>query len=127
MKILYIDDTNFQSITRTSLIEQIGKADIELCGSFEDYKQLFYHANYDIVIIDFAIEEGDKILEDILKKDARQKVITLSASAGISESNGCEYCQTNFKRRRLTKPTPINDLISLIKDFDFYPCAHYKV
>ena len=126
MNILYIDNNNFQSITRASLIEQLGKASIELCGSFESCLELYKNGHHDIVIIDFAIDDGAKILEYILSIDAYQKVITLSASNEISEIHGCEYCSKNHKKRRLMKPVPINDLINLIKDFDYYQCTHYK-
>lgn len=127
MKLLYIDDINIQSITRTSLLEQMGKAEIKLCGSFKEYRELFEHAHYDIVIIDFSIDEGTEILEDILKTSPKQKVITLSASEGVSENSGCAYCQEHYKKRRLNKPVSIHDLLNLIKDFDLYQCEHYTV
>lgn len=76
----------------------------------------------DVVIVEFMMEHGIRLIQEIEAINPKQKVITLSGSAMCSCEKGCSYCATNLNRKRVMKPVEIPELISAINDFDSARC-----
>lgn len=130
MKILFIDQNNFQTQTRATLINDMPNHTVEIIDNIDDLKHSFVKGAYDIVIIDFDNEDekgciGTRCLDYVDSIDAHQRVITLSASDKYSDPHGCQHCVNTYRRRRLNKPTPLHNLVRLIDGFDNYSCDHY--
>ncbi len=129
MNILIIDQYNFQTSLRADLLNQKNHA-VTVVESFEKLKETYTPKHFDIVIIDFDILNvnkciGKDCLTYIETLFPKQRTITLSASSEYSDPYGCEHCVAHYNRKRLNKPTPINNIIRLIEYFDDYPCDHY--
>lgn len=130
MKILFIDQNDFQTQTRATLIQDMPQHEVSIIDNIDDLKHDFKKDKYDIVVIDFDNEKGEncigtRCLDYVDSVDVHQRVITLSASDKYSDPHGCEHCVANFKRRRLNKPTPLHNLVRMIDSFDSYSCDHY--
>jgi len=122
MKILFIDNTSIQNSIRVGLLEQMAHHEIHLIGDMQEAVAFYLKESPDIVLIDFTIEHGIKILNEILKINPIQHIITISDSLDCSELLGCDYCLEHYKKRRVLKHQPIHDLLYLIDNFCVMPC-----
>lgn len=121
MKILFVDkDKEFENLFHE--ISSIGHYDVSFChdciNGINDYDE----HKYDIVLINFSLDFGQKILDHILSKNPKQKIITISNDLVCSETSGGEFCQTNYNKRRLLKPVNVFELVRLINNFDDIMC-----
>ena len=76
----------------------------------------------DVVIIEFIMEHGIRLIQEIEEINPEQKVITLSGSTGCSCVKGCAFCTTTLNRKRIMKPIEVSDLLNAINDFDSIEC-----
>ncbi len=76
----------------------------------------------DVVIIEFIMEHGIRLIREIEEINPDQKIITLSGSTICSCQKGCDYCETNRNRKRIMKPIEVQELIQAINDFDSVEC-----
>ena len=132
MKILIIDQNDFQTQTRAALIRDIPNHEVYVIDNVDDLKHEYKKDKYDIVVIDFDNKNeqgciGKRCLDVVDAIDPMQRVITLSASNDYSDPNGCEHCVSNHRRRRLNKPTPLHNLVRMIDGFDGYTCDHFHI
>ena len=122
-KILFIDEDNFQREMRSQLLVNEGH-DVDVVNSFDEVKELYQKHKYDIVIIDFSRDFGAESLHHIDAIDQMQHMITISMNEEYSEQQGCEYCVSHHRRRRLIPPFPFPDLLRLVDRFDLTICPH---
>ena len=123
LKILFIDDDNFQTETRAQLLTDTRHHIVVIVDSFEEVEILYQKNKFDIVIIDFARDFGLRSLNYIDAIDPLQKIITISENEEYSEVKGCDYCVAHHRRRRLKPPFPFPDLVNLIENFDLRACV----
>lgn len=97
---------------------------MDFCTQGKGSESLYEKNKYDVVIINFTLDFGHDILEQILKVDPKQRVITVSEKLIGSEEKGGDYCQAHYNKRRLLKPVDIIELIKLIKNFDNNECKY---
>ena len=76
----------------------------------------------DVVVIEFVMEHGIRLIREIEAINPDQKVITLSGSASCSCVKGCAYCEITRNRKRIMKPIEVHNLIEAINDFDSVEC-----
>ena len=76
----------------------------------------------DVVIIEFMMEHGIRLIQEIEELNPDQKVITLSGSSSCSCVKGCAYCTTTLNRKRIMKPIEVGDLLDAINDFESVEC-----
>ena len=123
MKILFVDgDKQVESLLVH--ISTMTKYEIIICHDFEQGVKEYNDNDIYIVIIDSTKDFGRKFLDYILKKNAKQKVITISDRLGRTESKGCNYCQEYYNKVRLLKPVDIHELVGYLKDFHHGKCAY---
>jgi len=125
MNILFLDNDKdlthlFQHLDTTDEI------DIFFCKDEIDTLNAYYNNPIDIVIIDFTIDYGKSVLEQILKHNQHQKVITISDILACSEHRGCDYCQEKYNKIRLLKPINTSQLVQCIKYFDSNQCRYFE-
>jgi len=119
-KILFIDEANFQTEMRSQLLQN--QHNVDVVNSYDEVIKLFSKDKYEIVIIDFSRDFGLKALHYIDNIDPMQDMITISMNEDYSEQQGCEYCVSHHKRRRLIPPFPFPQLLRLVNSFDLTIC-----
>jgi len=92
--------------------------------SLKDTTYTYY--DIDIVIVDYLKDKYKKILDTIVTINSEIQTIIISDVLESSCTNGCEYCDNNYKRKRLLKPIDPMQLYDLIKNFHFNRCEYYK-
>ena len=124
MKILLIDKKETKTAIRAQLLEDLARSVLSTATSFEKGKELFEEDSFDLVIIDFTLDFGEELLRLILHQNPSQHLITISDNINCSELLGCDYCVEHYNKRRILKSTNINELISLINNFEFISCEY---
>ena len=124
MHILFIDRPNFQTRTRRMLIEESHTT--EAAESLGELHLKFKKGLFDLVIIDHTIENGDACFKHIMDTDPAQNVLVVSDAVKCVIPS-CEECAAQHAIRRLNNPTPIPNIMRMIKGFDLYDCDHYDV
>ena len=124
MKILIIDRSGFQLQTRQMLIEEAMSATVERASTLGELFIAFQKGNFDVVVIDHGIDNGEKYIEHILQIDPLQPVLVVSDAIHCVITR-CEDCVKNHRIRRLFNPTPINNIVRMIEGFSRYACDHY--
>ncbi len=125
MNILFIDDNNFQTQTRMALLSDMHDHTCELASTLADVHILFKKDKYNMVIMDYAIENGMICLEYILSVDDQQRMLMVSNAIAKSDLQGCDHCVSSYRRRHLSNPTPIKNILRMIEGFDNYSCDWY--
>ena len=124
LKILFIDDDDFQTEARAQLLTDMRHHLVVVVDSFEEVKILYQKGKFDIVIIDFARDFGLESLNYIDTVDPMQKMITISENEEYSEGKGCDYCVARHRRRRMKPPFSFPELVRFIENFDLTICAY---
>ncbi|MDD2639898.1 MAG: hypothetical protein PHS65_02790 [Arcobacteraceae bacterium] len=92
-----------------------------------DNLTLYTNNTYDFVILDFSFDFGKKMLNHIIKNNPQQNIIILSEKLEYScYAEGCDYCQSHYKKLRLLKPLKIDELASALKNFHQQCCKYYN-
>ncbi len=90
--------------------------------NFFDYssivKNRFILADFDLVIVDIADCENQRIYEKILNDYREKKIIVLSESLQRCNRYDCNTCEQQNNIKRLMKPVELNTLYTLISSFD---------
>jgi len=81
---------------------------------------------YDVVVLDFYMLGGLKLLNEITAYHPQQRVITLSGAIWCSEVKGCEYCTKHHQRKRVVKPFLFSELVRAINGFDTFTCQYHN-
>ncbi len=92
--------------------------------SLKDTTYTYY--DIDIVIVDYLKDKYKKMLDTIVTINSEIQTIIISDILESSCTKGCEYCDNNYKRKRLLKPIEPMQLYDLIKNFNFNRCEYYK-
>lgn len=102
--------------------------EVDCCSKMEEALKLFEQQNYDYILINFMVNDGNKFMEHILSKNPRQRILTMSTTWLCSDRKGCKNCIDNYNKRRLMIPDDLNKLVPLLKSFDYVPCEYaFKV
>lgn len=121
MKVLYFTDILDISLPNILLKEKLNfHTELE----YEKALELFDNNDYDVVIVDFSFEKGQKFLNYIETTKPTQKLITVSEVLEYSELEGCDYCINNYNKRRLLKPLSTQILVRYIVDFENQICKY---
>jgi hypothetical protein len=134
MHILFVDTHNFQTQTRRALIEDeianMTKNDEEASYSTDVVESLgelhlkYKKGEYDLVILDHTIETGEECFEHIISEDPMQNILVVS-NAVKCVVRRCADCVEHHSIRRLNNPTPIPNIMRMVKGFDLYDCDWY--
>ncbi|MDD5052474.1 MAG: hypothetical protein PHO27_07055 [Sulfuricurvum sp.] len=124
MKILIIDRSGFQLQTRKMLIEEALKCEIDIASKLSEVFIMFHKDEYDVVVIDNTIENGQECVNHILETDPHQSLLVVS-DAIHCVINRCGDCVNNHHIRRLFNPTPIKNIVRMVDGFQSYACDHY--
>lgn len=126
MNILILNDED--TLSTIEQLKSIMELDWKLFfpNSFKESEQLYKTNNFDFVIIDFVSENNTTLLDNILKDNPKQKIITLSQTLKCSDTYGCDNCRNNFNKRRILKPFKLKELYETIVNFDNLPCKYYN-
>lgn len=124
MKILFIDNQSIQNSIRLGLLEQMAHHEVYLSGDYDEIMSYYDEHKPDMVLIEFTIESGPKVLQKILELNPSQPIITISDSLDCSELLGCDFCLKHYKKKRVLKHQGIHELLYLIDNFDEMPCEY---
>ncbi|WP_291750898.1 MULTISPECIES: hypothetical protein [unclassified Sulfuricurvum] len=124
MKILMIDGSGFQLQTRKMLLEEAIKGTVESISTLGELFIAYQKGQYDVVIIDHGIENGQQCVDYILSIDPMQGILVVSIAIHCVISR-CEDCVNHHDIRRLFNPTPIKNIIRMVEGFKSYSCDHY--
>lgn len=97
-----------------------------IVSNFNNGLQQYKNNNVDFVVVDYSDNECAELLANILEIKPKQKTITLSEDISCSEELGCDFCVSNYNRKRLLKPFNPIDLIMLLDKFDKEQCKYFK-
>lgn len=78
--------------------------------------------NIDVVVVDFYIEHGIKLMKELGEIDPHKPVVTISGSYVCSVEEGCDYCHGSYNRKRLMMPFSSHQLIEAIETFPQFQC-----
>ncbi|MDX1295171.1 MAG: hypothetical protein R3302_02820 [Sulfurimonadaceae bacterium] len=124
MNILFVDKDGFQTQTRRTLIENATSCRTALAQTLGDLHLTFKPDVFDLVILDHSIENGEACAKHILAEAPDQKILVVS-NAPKCVVTRCEDCTENHVIRRLNNPTPIPNIMRMVKELDLYDCDHY--
>ncbi|MGZ9266092.1 MAG: hypothetical protein ACXW33_03170 [Sulfuricurvum sp.] len=124
MKILIIDCNGLQLQTRKMLLEEEMNSTIDTATTLGEVYIALQKGAYEIIIIDHTIENGQECVDYILNIDPMQSILVVSDAIHCVITR-CEDCVNNHNIRRLSNPTPIRNIVRMIKGFKGYPCDHY--
>ncbi|OHD85527.1 MAG: hypothetical protein A3I60_03300 [Sulfuricurvum sp. RIFCSPLOWO2_02_FULL_43_45] len=119
-----IDGSGFQLQTRKMLLEEAIKGTVESISTLGELFIAYQKGQYDIVIIDHGIENGQQCVDYILSIDPMQGILVVSIAIHCVISR-CEDCVNHHDIRRLFNPTPIKNIIRMVEGFKSYSCDHY--
>lgn len=126
MNILLIDDDLQIKIIFDTLVKLEKEWTVYQAETLQEATNIYTKNQIDLLVIDFSLEENDKILKDLIEKNPKLKTITLSENLQCSITLGCETCQKEFKRKRLLKPISAKLLLQYIKEFDLLDCKYFN-
>ena len=92
----------------------------DLAEALSSYKKSVFN----VVLIDFTTKEGKEFLQEVNRLNSLQKVITVGFTLSCSSEMGCNYCVSNFHKRRLIKPINPIELYKTISNFDNIKCKY---
>lgn len=125
MKVLIIDHTGFQLNTRKALIEQdVADCAIDMVSALGEVYLAYKKGEYDLVILDHTIENGQACFDFIIQIDPQQPILVVS-DAIHCVIRRCGDCAQNHRVRRLSNPTPIHNIVRMVQRFEMYECDHY--
>jgi len=84
--------------------------EVSFCNSLESCSLVYDITEYDIVIINFTIEQGLEVLNHIQTHNPKQRIITLSEEL-VPSVNDEHHCKKHYNKRRLLKPIDNSELI----------------
>ena len=126
MNILLID--NNQSVI--SLFEHLNTVEefnIFFCNNEQEASNVYDKEDIYIVIIDMSLSDSKEILDYIVCKYPKQRIITTGDTLEYSEIKGCEYCNGNYNKKRVLKPIDVHEIVTLIKNFDALKCKYHNM
>lgn len=125
MKILMVDQNNFQTQTRCTLIEEKFGSACDLATTLGEVHQKYRKGVYDLIIMDHhGVENGQRCFDYIITEDPEQNILTVS-NAVQCVVRRCEDCVNGYSVRRLSNPTSIPNIMRMIEGFELYACDHY--
>lgn len=125
MKILLIDQNGIQKQSRKMLLEEaISHTAIDLAATLDEVRSAYQAGVYDVIIVDNTIPEGQECIDYILSLDPQQQILVVSNSDGCVIRR-CGDCVANHRIRRFNNPTPIKNIVRMLKGFEHYSCDHY--
>ncbi len=125
MKILMIDHDGLQMQSRKMLLEEaIDNTAVDVVSTLEEVRTLYSGEVYDVVIVDNTIPQGQECVDYILGIDPQQPILVVS-DAIHCVIRRCGDCVANHRIRRLNNPTPIKNIIRMVRGFEHYECDHY--
>jgi len=124
MKILIYDNNPADLGKLCNMLEALPmKFFIDKISHYNDCIEFYNRYHYDMVFLDFIDDIGKKILNYILEKNPKQRIITISDVDVCSEKNGCDFCTSTYNKKRVTKPVKENDLFTIFLKEE--PCHSY--
>ncbi|MGE4456413.1 MAG: hypothetical protein AB7E13_05730 [Arcobacteraceae bacterium] len=81
---------------------------------------------YDIVVINFGSFNNNKLLDNVLKHDPKQRTVIISSDAKCTDNIGCEHCIKKYNKVRLIPPFGMHGLMDYIVKNEGQECPHYK-
>ena len=124
MKILIIDHNGLQLQTRKMLLEEEIDSVIDTATTLGEVYIALQKGAYEIIIIDHTIENGQECVDHILNIDPMQSILVVSDAIHCVITR-CEECLKKNNIRRLSNPTPIRNIVRMVKGFNGYTCDHY--
>lgn len=92
-----------------------------------DPLSLYNNHLYDFVILDFSFDFGQRMLNYIVQHNPQQNIIILSEKLEYScYTQGCDFCQSHYKKVRLLKPLKVDELANTLKNFPQQHCKYYN-
>lgn len=102
--------------------------EVDCCSKMKEALKLLEKQDYDYILINFMVNDGNKLMEYVLDNNPKQRILTMSTTWVCSDKKGCKNCIDNYSKRRLMLPDDLNKLIPLLKSFDYVPCEYaFKV
>jgi hypothetical protein len=89
--------------------------------------EVYKNNQIDCIIVDFATEENNSLIEDILNTNPKQKMIIVSEYLSCREEKKCVDCVSLYNKRRLLKPLDPKELYYAIKNFDIIKCKYFNL
>ncbi|NWF66257.1 MAG: hypothetical protein HXX81_02195 [Campylobacterales bacterium] len=83
---------------------------------------MFNNHEYDYVFLEYDMFQGKQFLKEVLYKKIEQKMVVLTESIFCSEDNGCNYCDINYNKIRITKPFVFKNILNVINDWENTVC-----
>jgi len=117
MNILIYDVGNKEITLQAEVLHDGVGDNFEFASSYNDAIELYTTKKYDVIIVDFTIDDGNKFLEQVVSLNPKQATITLAYQHEYSVIEGCDYCMIHYNRRRLIKPTSSAKILFALDTF----------
>jgi hypothetical protein len=123
MNILIID-TCEETILKLSILSKVfDNLNLKHLLDYDESLEYYTSTSIDYLIVDFSLNNNNMFVDEVLKRNPQQKIITLSNILKCSDKNGCDHCINNYNKRRLFKPFSVIEIVKVLKDFD-NPCLY---
>lgn len=82
--------------------------------------------NYDVIVLNFGSFNNNRLLDNILKYNKKQKIVIISTDAKCTDQISCEHCKESYNKIRLISPFSLYNLMDYILNKEGQECPHYK-
>ena len=121
-KILLIDEMTNKTNIFLSVLDNLSQFTIHSSIQFMDCVEYYDNNRYEYIIIDHKYKDSDELLDYILTKNAKQKVILLSDTLNCPVD--CNFCLNTFTFVRLLKPINISEVFKYIQNETEFSCPN---
>ncbi len=125
MKFLIYNDT-MDDLDNLLEIVKVIHADLTThnVDSCSDFLHHYNNNKYDVIIIKYFSNVWEKLLNEIINQNARQKIILLSDKFDCSQQNSCLTCQENHNINISINPIIESEIINLFAESSI--CEEYN-
>lgn len=123
-RILLAFFNEFEAYKLQVMLAMIAQYDVDIVNDYEQAIHLYHKEQYEFIIMDHKTKNGNYFIEDVLQKNAQQKIVLISDTLKCPIS--CEQCLGNFKFLRLVKPINYEQLVLFLTQ-DSFECTNKYV
>ncbi len=128
MKILIIDEyISLAKVLSEYIIKNYPMVTVDSVNNIKALNSYISKVNYyDIIVINFGSFNNNKLLENVLTHNHKQRTVIISSDSKCTDSISCEHCTKHYNKVRLIPPFSMYSLMDYVVKNEGQECPHYK-
>ena len=126
LKILIIDEyLSLGQAIKVYMDKAYEKIEVILVTKTHRIQELCSNIVYDIIVVNFGNFNDEKLLDELLLLNPKQRIVIISSDTKCTDRHGCDHCLINHNKIRLIPPFRDYDIVDKILDLENKQCPHY--